>query len=373
MGKGNWRIPKERLSETANGPENIDKPEIVVFLRPHASCVQCLMLCIENIGTGAAHSVQFGTGASPAAPFLASPSNANNISLLNKNNFLQKGINCFGPGQKIEQFLISLVERLPEELKQPFQIFVTYRDSLNHTYEDEYALDLGDFESLVSIDSDAKNLASDLRPLLDVIQAGFSQVAESIERSGLPQTPKPVGGATLSDEEVESSQTVQSRSDKPLPQTESNIVLVDTIVQSEPDKPLSPELQQFVALYNAGGESKLRQIYTPPCFIRVGNEAERFQNLNISPIFQTAPNGSFVAYAIDSENSYAVLPFAGSVLQNKLYSSGAFGEVFECPGFDPEQTYYVKVVLPALFEQHPVNDTWTLQRKGKLELQEKDS
>lgn len=344
-------IPKERLSKTANEPENIDKPKIVVFLRPHASCIQCLMLCIENIGTGAAHNVQFQTRASPAVPFMTPPSNSSYISLLKKNNFLRKGINCFGPRQKIEQFLISLVGGLPEELRQPFQIIVTYRDSLNHTYEDEYALDLGDFESLVSIDSEAKNLASDLRPLLDVIQAGFSQVAESIERSRLLQTPKPVDGATLSDEEVESSQTVQSES----------------------DKPLSPEFQQFVALYNAGGDPKLRQIYNSPCFIRVGNEAERFQNLNISPIFQTAPNGSFVAYAIDSENSYAVLPFAGSVLQNELYSSGAFSEVFECSGFDPEHTYYVKVVRPALFKQDPVNDTWTLREKGKLELEEKDS
>lgn len=368
MRSGDWQTPKERLSKTANGSENIDKPKIVVFLRPHASCVQCLMLCIENIGTGAAHKVRFGINAS-SAPL----SNLSYMNLLKKNNFLRKGINCFGPRQKIEQFLISLVEGLPEELKQPFQIIVTYRDSLNYTYEDEYALDLGDFESLASIDSDAKNLASDLRPLLDVIQAGFSQVAESIERSRLPQTPKPAGGATLSDKEVESSQTVQSGSDKSLPQTESNAVLADVIVQSEPDKPPHPELQRFVALYNAGGEPKLRQIYNPPCSIRVGNEAERFQNLNISPIFQTAPNGSFVAYAIDSENSYAVLPFAGSVLQNELYSSGAFGEVFECSGFDPEHIYYVKVVLPALFKQDPVNDTWTLQEKGKLELKEKDS
>ena len=343
---GDRRIPKERLWKTANGPENIDKPEIVVFLCPHASCAQSLMLCIENIGTGAAHNVQFGIGASPAARFITSP----NISLLKKNNFLQKGINCFGPGRKIEQFLINLVEGLPEELKQPFQIFVTYRDSLNHTYEDEYALDLGDFESLVSIDSKAKNLTSDLRPLLDVIQAGFRQVAENIERSGLPQTPKLVDPTAPSDEEVECSQPVQS----------------------EQGKSLRPELQRLVDLYNVGNDAKLRQIYNPPCFIQVSNETRRFQNSNISPIFQSASSGSFVAYALESENSYAVVPFSGLVLQDKLYSSGAFGEVFECPDFDPEHTYRVKVVRPALFKQEPVNDTWTLEKKGELELKEKD-
>ena len=351
MKSGGWRIPKEKLSKTANELENIDKPEIVVFLRPHASCVQCLMLCIENIGTGAAHNVQFSTGASPAAPFIILPSNSNNISLLKKYNFLQKGINCFGPGQKIEQFLISLIGGLPEELKQPFQIFVTYRDLLNHTYENEYELHLGDFESLVSIDSEAKNLTSDLKPLLDAIQAGLSQVAENIERSRLLQTPKPVGSTPPSDEEVESSQPIQS----------------------EPDKSLPPELQELVAWYNAGEDSGLGENYTHSCSIGVSNEDERLQNPNVRPVFQTTSNGSFDAYAINSENSYAVVPFSGLILQNELYSSGAFGEVFECPSFDPEHRYHVKVVRPALFKQDPINDTWTLKEKGRLELKERDS
>lgn len=351
MKSGPWRTPKERPSKTANAPENIDKPEIVVFLRPHASCVQCLMLCIENIGTGAAHNVRFGIGSSAAAPFLTSSSHLGDVELLKKNNFLQKGINCFGPGQKIEQFLISLIGGLPKELKQPFQIFVTYRDSLSHTYENEYALDLGDFESLVSIDSKAKKLASDLKPLLDVIQAGFRQVAENIERSGLPQTPKPIDSVPLPKEEVEDNHPVQSEQDKSLP----------------------PELQKFVAWYNTGEDSGLRGNYTQSCSIRVSNEDERLQNPSVRPIFQTTSNGSFVAYSINSENSYAVVPFSGFVLQNDLYGSGAFGEVFECPGFDPEHTYHVKVVRPALFKQDPINDTWTLEKKGELELEEKDS
>ena len=357
MRGGPWRTPKERLLKTANEPEGLsepegaEKPEVVIFLRPHASCVQCLMLCIENIGTGAAHNVQFGTGASPAAPFITSSSNSSDISLLKKNNFLQKGINCFGSGQKIEQFLISLIEELPEELKQPFQIFVTYRDSLNHTYENRYAFDLGDFESLALIDSKAKGLTSDLGPLLDVIQAGFRQVAENIEHSGLPQTPKLVRSAAPSKEEVECSQPVQS----------------------EQDEPLRPELQKFVDWYNADEDSGLGENYTHTCSIRISNEDERLQNPSVHPIFQTTSSGSFVAYSINSENSYAVVPFSGFILQDDLYSSGAFGEVFECPGFDPEHTYYVKVVRPALFKHDPVNDTWTLEDKGKLELEEKDS
>ena len=103
-----WKVYlRERLLKTANQPANIekptsiDKPDVVVFLRPHATCVQCLMLCIENIGAETAYNVQFGTG---STPFLNTPSShSSDVKLLKKNIFLQKGISCFGPGQKIEQ------------------------------------------------------------------------------------------------------------------------------------------------------------------------------------------------------------------------------------------------------------------------------
>ena len=184
-------VLKGRLLKTANESENIgkpEKPEIVVFLRPHASCVQCLMLCIENIGTGTAYNVRFGTGPSPTAPFITPSSNFGDVRLLKENNFLQKGIGCFGTGQKIELFLISLIGGLPEELKQPLQISVTYTDSLNHTYENRYPLDFGEFESLAPIDSIEEKATSGLKPLLDVMQTGFSQVAKNIELLRLPQT-----------------------------------------------------------------------------------------------------------------------------------------------------------------------------------------
>ena len=347
-----WYVRRMRLLKTANAPENISKPEepeIVVFLRPHSSSVQCLMLCIENIGTGTAYNVRFGTGSSRADSFAQPASDRSDVRLVKKNNFLQKGIGCFGPGQKIEQFLINLIGELPEELKQPLQIFVTYTDSLNRPYENRYTLDFDDFESLVQNDSIERKAVSDLRPLLDVIQTGFSQIAENIERARLPQTPKPVDNATLSRAE-EHSQPVQSEQVKPLP----------------------PELQEFVGLYNVGNDAKLRQIYSPFYLIRVSNETERFQNPNVPPIFQTTSSGSFVAYAIDSENLYAVVPFSGLVLQNALYSSGAFGQVFECPGFNPEHRYHVQVIRPAFFKRDPVNEKWTLEKKGELELKEKD-
>ena len=347
---------RRRPSRTANETENIsklestEKPEIVVFLRPHPSSIQCLMLCIENIGTGTAHNVQFGTGASGTAPFITPASHLSDVKFLKKNNFLQKGINCFGPGQKIEQFLIHLTAGLSEELKKPLQISVTYTDSLSHTYEHRYTLDFSDFESFVSIDSTEAKTISDLKPLLDIIQTGFSHVAENMERLRPSQTSKSKGSETLSEEKKGPDQTVQSDQDKPLP----------------------PNIQKLVTLYNTSKDSELRKIYEPSCSIHVSNQTERLQNPNEPPVFKTEVNGSFVAYAIDSESLYAVVPFSGCILQNDLYNSGAFGKVFECPSFDPKYKYYVKVIRPAFFKRDPVNEQWTLEEKGKLELEEKD-
>ena len=332
---GGWYFySRKRLLRTAKESENIekpDKPEIVVFLRPHASSVLCLMLCIENLGTAAAYNVQFGTGVSSAAPFITPSSHFSDVNFLQKNNFLQNRISCFGPGQKIEQFLISLSGELPEELKQPLQISVTYTDSLNHTHENRYTLDFSDFESLVQINSAEGKTTSD--------------------SNRLPQeTAEPKGNETLPQEAEEPVQSVQS----------------------EEDKTLSPDLQKLVIMYNTGKDAELQKIYNPRYSIRVTNETELYQNPNITPIFETMANGSYVAYAIDSDNLYAVVPFSGCILQNDLYHSGAFGKVFECPGFDPEYKYRVNVVRPAFFKHDSVSDKWALEEKGKLELTERD-
>ena len=341
---GGWHLySRKRLPKTVKESGNIgqhEKPEIVVFLRPHASSVSCLMLCIENLGTEAAYNVQFRTGASRPAPFINAPSNLDDVNFLEKNNLLQNGIGCFGPGQKIEQFLISLSAELPEELKYPLQISVTYTDSRNHRYEHRYTLDFGEFENLDHIDSIAPNTISDLRSLLYVMRTGFEEVTESIRH-------------------LRSPQTAGSKSRMP-----------HQSVQSEKDKPLSPELQELVILYNAGEEAKLREIYNPPHSIRVTNDTELYQNPNTAPVFKTKASGSFAAYAIDSENLYAVVPFSGCILQNDLYNSGAFGKVFECPGFDPKCKYHVQVIRPAFFRQD--HEKWTLEEKGKLELTERN-
>ena len=119
-------------------------PEIAISLRPHEAYIHCVMLCIENIGTGAARNIQFRTDLS----FKPDGERA-----LEEIGFLNKGIGYLGPGQKIEHFLVSVIGKLDELKKTPLEFGVTYTDAVKqkHKYEHTFHLDFGEDEGLATI------------------------------------------------------------------------------------------------------------------------------------------------------------------------------------------------------------------------------
>ena len=156
--------PDGRLLRATN------QPEIVVSIHPHDAHINIVMLCIENIGPGSAHNVQFATDLS-FKPDGRRP--------LEKISFLKNGIAYFQPGRKIEQFLVSVTEADKfEELKQtPLEIGVTYTDSVNHKHERTFQLDFGEHEGLSHVDRPplfeiAKSLR-ELKSTLDSIVSGL--------------------------------------------------------------------------------------------------------------------------------------------------------------------------------------------------------
>ena len=139
--------------------------------------------------------------------------------------------------------------------------------------------------------------------------------------------------------------------------------------QSESNELIPPDLKTFCDLYNAGKQSNLRTSYRPYYRIGVINANERRRNLDTPPIFMEDTAGRFLAYYIESENSYAVVPRFDLTLQDSIYGPGAFGEVFECPQFNRQHTYRnVKVIQPAFFELDSNQQCWTLKEKGELDL-----
>ena len=120
-----------------------DTPEIVISLRPHEAYVSLVMLCVENIGTGAARNLQFVT--KPASiPCLDIP--------FEKIGFLKGGIAYFQPGRKIEQFLVNVMDKYDELKQTPLEITVKYKDAVDHEHERTFYLDFSENEGFSHID-----------------------------------------------------------------------------------------------------------------------------------------------------------------------------------------------------------------------------
>ncbi len=119
-------------------------PDIAISLRPHEAYLPCVMLRIENIGTGAARDIRFRTDLS----FKPDGEKA-----LEELGFLKNGIDYLGPGQKIEHFLVNVADRFDELKKMPLQISVTYADSvkLKRKHERSFSLDFSEDEGLARI------------------------------------------------------------------------------------------------------------------------------------------------------------------------------------------------------------------------------
>ena len=117
-------------------------PEIAISLRCHEAYVSLVMLCVENIGTGAAQNLRFVT--KPASiPCLDIP--------FEQIGFLKGGIAYFEPGRKIEQFLVNVMDKY-DELKQiPLEITVKYKDVVDREHERTFHLDFSENEGFSHI------------------------------------------------------------------------------------------------------------------------------------------------------------------------------------------------------------------------------
>lgn len=119
----------------------IDNPKVVISLRNDEVNSSCLIVCIENVGTGTARDVRFQTNFSFQI--------MGDISLEDI-GFLKKGIDYFGSGQKYE-FLVNTImgkEAWEELMQTPLVITITYWDSAGEDHKENAYLDFGAFESV---------------------------------------------------------------------------------------------------------------------------------------------------------------------------------------------------------------------------------
>ena len=226
---------------------------------------------------------------------------------------------------------------------------------------------LGKIETSLKTSSNVSNNSPDTEAVVQVL----TEIAENLRKHSfdleLLHRTLTVGTETLN----HIADTLQNHL---LPQSQSissfcqDIEKSPEASQSEPNNQMSPILQEFCKLYNTGKTSELQEHYQPS--YRIGVDAsERRQNPDGPLAFETDSAGNFLAYSIDSEDLYAVVPRHNLFLQDSLYGPGAFSKVFECLGFTPQNRHQIWVVQPAYFKPDSAKETWTLEQRGILELE----
>lgn len=134
---------------------------------------------------------------------------------------------------------------------------------------------------------------------------------------------------------------------------------------------LGSAVDTLLQLYNSAVEdrglrSNFRGKFQP---IRIGtlNAPERRRDPNLPAEFREASDGNFFAVKLEGQSDYLVVLGFDVTVKHTSFEAGAIGQIFECPGYDPDLSYLsVKVRRPAVFKVSGQN--WELRHQGELEL-----
>lgn len=137
--------------------------------------------------------------------------------------------------------------------------------------------------------------------------------------------------------------------------------------------PIKEILEEIRRLYNVAVDEPNRRKEFTQCYepIRIGVDidSERLRDGNVVPLFRRSSYGDLYALPIEGSISYAVVPRFALELQESNYESSAIGQVFDCPGYNPQENYHnMKAAKPAIFEFDPAKERWELKEKGELDL-----
>ena len=151
-----------------------DKPHILIYLFPDETYPHCINLCIQNIGTGFAHKIDF-TG-----DFSFTPTLPRGWKPLADNGIIKNGIDYLGPGKKIEIFLFmshmmrqdSMVPNRPPILEERLDITVTYQDSMKKERKEEFLLEFKQWEDYGNSES---------QPIAEIADFLKTQVADTLD------------------------------------------------------------------------------------------------------------------------------------------------------------------------------------------------
>lgn len=121
--------------------KRLDSPKVVVSLLRDEVNPSCMIVCVENVGTGTALKVRFNPKYS--FPILGDIS-------LEDIGFFKNGIDCFRSGQKYESLIYTVMgdEKWNKLMQTPLKIAITYEDSAGEEHVEDAYLEFGVFEDV---------------------------------------------------------------------------------------------------------------------------------------------------------------------------------------------------------------------------------
>ena len=166
---------QKRVEESQKRVEKlINSPKVVASLRRDEVNPSCMIVCVENVGTGTALHVRFD----PSYSFqIMGETSFGDIG------FLKKGIDYFGSGQKYE-FLINTImgkEAWNKLMQTPLEIKITYEDSSGEDHVENAYLDFGAFEDVPLPTSPIGAIAGNTKEMVEVSK-GMIRAINGIER-----------------------------------------------------------------------------------------------------------------------------------------------------------------------------------------------
>ena len=128
------RLTKDILEENRLMRLGAQKPIIAIYLRSETTNHTSVYLCVENIGVGAAYSVEFDTDLS----FRLDATR----SLGGEVRILERGLRYFPPGKQRE-FRLShgSYPEHNELMQRQLEIATAYKDSVDKEYDECFCLD----------------------------------------------------------------------------------------------------------------------------------------------------------------------------------------------------------------------------------------
>jgi len=133
-----WKL----VSETRKMREAQTEPKISVTIQPIEEWTNLIDMVIQNIGLGPAYDIKFEIN--PDFEYMKG-------KFLSELGFMKNGIKYLAPNQKLQFFLTNMIENFEEKIKKPFEIRVTYQNSIGKTYEDVYMIDFSQLIGLIRL------------------------------------------------------------------------------------------------------------------------------------------------------------------------------------------------------------------------------